>query len=156
MFFGGPCKAGRVPITIATVETTTKRTDTQEITYAGKSVNDVCDCLNSSKTCSKGCWKLKLRLESDCYLFATFAPRLDSGFSKRSQRNFCDLPQQFSVQTSASYKEAGVNIFHAYLAKGEPHFSGPEPPSPSPRQSPPFCRESSNCDFVPFRSGNWV
>ena len=31
---GGPCKAGRVPITIATVDTTTKSTDTQEITLA--------------------------------------------------------------------------------------------------------------------------
>ena len=41
---GGPCRAGRVPITIATVDTTTKRTDTQEITWQGQT-----DCLNCQK-----------------------------------------------------------------------------------------------------------
>ena len=44
------------------------------------------------------------------FISVTFAPRLDSGFSNKSHRNFCDRPQQLSVQTSASYKEAAVNI----------------------------------------------
>lgn len=41
---GGPCRAGRVPITIATVDTTTKRTDTHEMTWQGQT-----DCLNCQK-----------------------------------------------------------------------------------------------------------